>query len=153
MPSGMTPQGVFSLYSFLLTLKSLSLFPTHVVRNNEGALRSHYGDDVKADGGVEFVKVQVVRGSEAQVAQFLFVDCRKCGQKVLTRARLHLYKNQFAVTLGNNVEFPVTVAPVALQQGVTLADQITTGLFFSYLSEDVVGSHVRVERLKVKGER
>ena len=104
-------------------------------------LLAHHRDDVEAVRAVEAVQVHIMFRGLAHIPPFFLVNSCDGWKIVFIASCLDLHEHQFAVLVGNDVDFVVVAAPVSRQDSVVSRGEEETGLLFALVSSFVIVEH------------
>lgn len=104
-------------------------------------LLAHHRDDIEAVRAVEAVQIHIMFRGLAHIPPFFLVNSCDGWKIIFIASCLDLHEHQFAVLVGNDVDFVVVAAPVSRQDSVVSRGEEETGLLFSLVSSFVIVEH------------
>ena len=104
-------------------------------------LLAHHRDDIEAVRAVEAVQIHIMFRGLAHIPPFFLVNSCDGWKIVFIASCLDLHEHQFAVLVGNDVDFVVVAAPVSRQDSVVSRGEEETGLLFALVSSFVIVEH------------
>lgn len=102
---------------------------------------TRHGYDVKTHRHVQPIITHIHIGSPREVAFLLFVNGLNRCTVPFTTTRFHLYHNQFAITFGNDVQFPVSAVPIQIPYGIIVKHQIPGSGLLAHTSQLIMLCH------------